>query len=408
MAISRNFVLTLGTGMFCGFFSFYLLNSTVTVHPHYIEGISPPRDVEGHAHSHAELENAAGPLASVSMHSNNELHHAGEATQAEDLRDKVRVLCWIMTNPKNHEKKARHVRATWVRRCNKFIFISSEEDKDLDIVGLKVGEGRDHLWEKTKAAFTYVYNNHLNEAEWFLKADDDTYTIIENLRYMLSPYDPSQPIYFGCRFKKYMKDGYMSGGAGYVLSREALRKFVEEGLPNKKKCRQESNGSEDVEMGKCLQNLGVKRGDSRDSLGRGRFFPFVPEHHLVPGHIGPKNWYWDWIYYPSQVGFDCCSDTAISFHYVPPNKMYELEYLLYHLRPYGIIHRDPFPPPLPPDKNSIPESVLEEYEKREAAIRESKSVQILETKSSKIPEVSTKATIGQAVKGTEGENKTTQ
>ena len=38
------------------------------------------------------------------------------------------------------------------------------------------------------------------------------YTIIENLRYMLSPYDPTEPIYFGCRFKKYVKEGYMSGG----------------------------------------------------------------------------------------------------------------------------------------------------------------------------------------------------
>ena len=38
--------------------------------------------------------------------------------------------------------------------------------------------------------------------------------------------------------------------------------------------------------------------DTRDSKGRGRFFPFIPEQHMFPGKISSGYWYWNNIYYP--------------------------------------------------------------------------------------------------------------
>ncbi|CAG0902935.1 unnamed protein product [Darwinula stevensoni] len=86
----------------------------------------------------------------------------------------VRVLCWVMTQPKNHESKARHIKATWGRRCNILLFMSSVNDSSLPAIALPVGEGREHLWEKTREAFRYIYQRHFQDADWFFKADDDT------------------------------------------------------------------------------------------------------------------------------------------------------------------------------------------------------------------------------------------
>ena len=209
---------------------------------------------------------------------------------SQDLQKRVRVLCWVLTTPFNHKTKARAIKNTWGPRCNVLLFMSTEEDASLPTIALKTGEGRYYLWDKVRAAFFYVWAHYRDQADWFYKVDDDAYVVVENLRFMLSAYNTSEPIHLGYKFKAEVEGGYNSGGPGYVLSKEALKRFVQQGLSNNSICQTDPTFAEDVVIGKCLHSLGVKNGDSRDSHGRDRFSPLNVRKELFPGK--PRGNYW--------------------------------------------------------------------------------------------------------------------
>lgn len=95
-------------------------------------------------------------------------------SMADELTRDVRVLCWVLTMPENHKTKAIHVKKTWGKRCNKLLFMSTSIDSELNTISLPVEETRPSLWDKTRFALQYIYNYHFDEADWFLKADDDS------------------------------------------------------------------------------------------------------------------------------------------------------------------------------------------------------------------------------------------
>lgn len=272
---------------------------------------------------------------------------------ADKLFNEVKVLCFVNTWPANHKTRAKAVKETWSTRCNKVLFMSTLVDPELDTVALPVKDGRKHLWSKIKSEFTYIYKNFFDKYDWFLKADDDTYVIaaihsyfkevfiyfryviMENLRYMLYKYDKQTPIYFGCKFKPFVRQGYMSGGAGYVLSKESLRRFVKIGIPDENYCKQEDGEMDDVELGVCLEKLNVTAGDTRDWNGKGRMFPFDPNYFLFDGPP-QDDWYSIYAFYPTNKGRNCCSERTISFHYINPEAMYALDFLIYELEPFGL------------------------------------------------------------------------
>jgi glycoprotein-N-acetylgalactosamine 3-beta-galactosyltransferase len=225
------------------------------------------------------------------------------------------------------------VNSTWLRRCDTQLFMSSKAfPGDSRVINIVSEEGRNKLPFKTFKAFKYAFDNYLNESDWFMKADDDTYVFVENLKHALSAFDPNEPVYLGHHFRPHIRQGYNSGGAGYVLSREALRRFGTTGYgQSSAKCTIEST-DEDVELGRCMERLGVRLASTLDETGRSRFHGYQPSSHIGGKPVAGYD-----VYDASggKTGPDTISDFAVTFHYVTPEEMQILEYFAYRFRLFG-------------------------------------------------------------------------
>ena len=130
----------------------------------------------------------------------------------------------------------------------------------------------------------------------------------------------------------------MAGGAGYVLSKESLTRFVKKGI-YENHCP-EATTNEDLALGTCLKSLEVLSGDGRDEYSRERFFQFPPNVALIPEK--PEYFPGDYFEHYSFIWYDykfgqksCCSDTFISSHQITAQEMYLYEYLTQTVTVYG-------------------------------------------------------------------------
>lgn len=126
---------------------------------------------------------------------------------------------------------------------------------------------------------------------------------MENLRYFLYPFSSAYPISFGYRLSfvgsNRVLNDYYSGGAGYILSKAAIKKVVEDGiLSETSPCLRGDIGNEDVNVGNCLGRVGVVHGNDADDDGKPRLLIFSAGIMLNMDRVSPRDgWIWKYVYH---------------------------------------------------------------------------------------------------------------
>lgn len=190
--------------------------------------------------------------------------------QLVQVKEPRLLLVGVMTAAKYVDTRAYNVWRTWAQHIpGKVLFFVAEDTvsmhKDMPLIRLK---GVDDVYPPQKKSFAmmkWMADNHLDDFDWFMRADDDLYVRGDRLEQLLRSLDSDKAHLLGQaglgntaeygQLALGQQDNYCMGGPGVVMSRETLRAVA----PHLRSCLMEMlTTHEDVELGRCIRkHVGV-------------------------------------------------------------------------------------------------------------------------------------------------------
>ena len=185
-------------------------------------------------------------------------------TLAKELGNRQFLFVGVMTAEHLVETRAKALYDTWGKNVpGRLEFFSSGETGRR--IGLPVTNipGVDDAYppqKKSLMMLKYMHDFHIDDYEWFMRADDDVYVRNDKLVRLLQSLNSSDDIHLGHAGTGAKEEigmlslnpggNYCMGGPGIVLSRSVLKKVA----PHLEHCLETAQTShEDVELGRCIQ-----------------------------------------------------------------------------------------------------------------------------------------------------------
>ena len=186
---------------------------------------------------------------------------------ADELQFNNRQLIFVgvMTAETFLQTRAQAVFDTWGKNLagkQTFFQVRLIKSPELPVISLTDVDDSYPPLKKSLMMINYIHDHHIDDYEWFMRADDDVYIRNDKLSRLLRSLNSSDDIYLGQAGTGAKKergmlnllpgDNYCMEGPGVVFSRSVLKKVA----PHIKHCllqAPKSHMHEDTELGRCIQ-----------------------------------------------------------------------------------------------------------------------------------------------------------
>ncbi len=188
------------------------------------------------------------------------------------------IFCFVLSANDRHLTSSRAIIYTWGKRCDRFYFVTRFQNTSADLLMLEKFENISDVTPTTITQCTldvllYLRRERLvSSYNWFLRASDDSYVIIPNLRRLVTQLhliENNRPfVYVGDVEQMYKKYQISTSGSVMLFNRKALDRLIiadteyDDGL--KQKCLEEM--IYDHEFVTCMKQIDININPVNENL----------------------------------------------------------------------------------------------------------------------------------------------